>query len=431
MRKINLLILASFSFSVICFGQKIEKFQVIEKAENILNIDFGNENDLYVLSQNEQVKKINIDSIIHSKTYNEKARCIGISNSNKDVVFGTSDGNILLYNNQEVVKNVNAHDNQITFITFSQSDNYLATSSLDSTIKIWSTKTYDLLQVLNTNSDLVTDIKFSLGDEFIVYSTNNGKVSVWNINGNDLFTTYQISKNWIRSIAICPDSTKFAVCGDDKKITILSFKNKDYYQLKKSHRNIITNIQFINKDYLLSIGHDNRVTLNNINIPTDKSELKHFKGYPRYKGYFYDLAGYKYFSDLSISNEKKIVAISSYGKGIAMTNYFHNLIEKPHEIKIKEVDDKMVDTVNVESEFLVKKQSCVIKGRITRPEEIKNAWLYFVKDDKQIKLKVDKKGEFKQQVGIYGVSYDYSIIVENWDKYLNTVNYDFKLILSD
>lgn len=431
MRKINLLILASFSFSIICFGQKIEKFQVIEKGENVSNINFGKLNDLYVLGQNEQVKRINIDSIIQSYTFNVNAKCIGISNSNKDLVLGTSDGNLFFFNNQELVKNFKANHKQITSISFSQSDKYLATSSLDSTIKIWSTKTYDLLAVINTNSDLVTDIEFSLEDEFLVYSTNNGKIAIWNLNGNDLFTTYQISKNWIRSIAICPDSTKFAVCGDDKKITILSFKNKEYYQLKKSHRNIITGIQFINKDYLLSIGHDNRVTLNNINIPTEKSELKHFKGYPRYKGYFYDLAGDKYFSDLTISNEKKLVAISSYGKGITMTNYFHNLIENPHEIRIKEIDNNPVDTVNVESEFNVKKKSCVVKGRITRPEEIKNVWLYFVNDDKKIKLKFNKKGEFQTQVPILKEIYDFTIIVEDWDKYLNTVKYDFRLVLSE
>lgn len=430
MRKINLIILVTFSFSIICFGQKIENFQVIGKGANIFNIDFGQENDLFVLSQNEQVKKLNVDSTIQWYTFNVDAKCIGISNSNKDVVFGTSDGNLLLHNNQELIKNFKAHHKQITIITFSLSDKYLATSSLDSTIKIWSAKTFDLLQEINTKSDLVTDIKFSLDDNFLVYSTNTGKAFIWSIKENELSTTYQISKNWIRSIAICPDSTKFAVCGDDKKITILSFKNKNYYQLKKSHRNIITGIQFINRDYLLSIGHDNRIVMNNIIKPTEKPELKHFKGYPRYKGYFYERTGDKYFSDLSISNEKKIVAISSYGKGIVMTNYFHNLIDKPHDIKIKEINDKMVDTVNVESEFLVKKQSCVIKGRITRPEEIKNAWLYFVKDDKQIKLQVDKKGEFKQQIGVYGESYDYSIIVEDWDKYLNTVKYDFRLMLS-
>ena len=431
MKKIISLILASFSFVIVSYSQKIEKFEVIDKGENISDIDFGKGNNLFVINHNEQVKKIDIDSIMLSYTFNVKAKCIGILYSTENLGLGTSDGNLYFFKNQELVKKIKAHHNEITAITVSQSNNYIATSSLDSTIKIWSTKTYDLLLVINTTSDLVTDIKFSLEDNFLVYSTNSGKVSIWSINENGLSTTYQISKNWIRSIAICPDSTKFAVCGDDKEISILSFVNKDYYQLKKSHSNIIPRIQFINKDYLISIGHDNRVVMNNINIPTGKPALKHFKGYARYKGYFYALVGDKYFSDLSISNEKKLVAVSSNGKGIAMTNYFHNLIEIPHAIKIKEIDDNMIDTVNAKSEFLVKNKTSVIKGRITRPEEIKDAWLYYIKDDKRFKLKLNKKGEFKHQVGIYGESYDYSIIVEDWDINLNTVNYDFRLIISN
>lgn len=431
MRKLILLIFSSFLFSNFCYSQKIEKFQVIDKGENVYDIDFGKKNYLFAVNYNEEVKKINIDSITQSYTFNVNAKCIGISNSTENIAFGTSDGNLLFFSNQEIVKNFKAHHNQITFITFSLSDKYFATSSIDSTIKIWSAKTYDLLQEIYTKSDLVTDIKFSLEDEFLVFSTNTGKVSIWSINKNELSKTYQISKNWIRSIAICPDSTRFAVCGDDKKIRILSLRNKDYYQLEKSHRNIIPRVQFINKDYLISIGHDNRIVMNNINIPTEKSELKHFNGYPRYKGYFYDLAGDKYLSDLSISNENKIVAISSYGKGIALTNYFHNLIENPHEIKIKEIDNSMVDTVNVESEFLVTKKACIITGRITRPEEIKNAWLYFVDDDKKVKLKYSKKGEFQIQVPILTEMYDFTIIVEDWDKYLNTVKYNFRLIRSN
>jgi hypothetical protein len=171
--------------------------------------------------------------------------------------------------------------------------------------------------------------------------------------------------------------------------------------------------------------------MNNINIPSEKAELKHFKGYPRYYSYLYEVSGDKYLSDLTVSNKDRLVAISSYGKGVAITNYFHHLIEEPHEIKVKEIENHAIDTTNVNHEFQIKKNPCVIKGRITRSEQIKNAWLYFVKEDKRFKIRVDKKGEFVLQAPLFGESSDYSIIVEDWDNDLNSVQYHFKLTKSD
>ena len=424
----NLVLLIFVSFSIACQSQKMEEFLIIKGEKNVVDVDFGNENELFILYQNKQVEKLNIDSDTQSYSFDITANSMGISNFTKDVVFGKTDGTLLFFDNEKPTKNYKAHNKPITAITYSPSDKFLATSSLDSTIKIWSAKTYGLLQEINVKSDLVTDIKFSLDEAFLVYSTNKGAVIVWNLIDERIHTIHKISNNWIRNIAISPDSVKYAVCGDDKKITILSFKDNDYYQLKKSHGNMITNIQFINRNYLLSIGHDHYVVMNSIDIPVENAELKHFQGYPRYKKNIHNLQGDKYFSNLSISDEKNLVAISSHGKGIALTGYFHDLIRNPHKIVIEMIDDKIVDSVNDKPEFKVKNNPCIIKGKVTRPEDIKNAWLYYIKDDRKIKITINKQGEFEHQVALLDETYDYSIVVEDWDKNLPIVQYDFRLM---
>lgn len=431
MMKIFLSILVYFSLTFICKGQRLEKIQRIDKGENISDVTFGEGTDLFVLGYDGQVKKVTADSISSSAFINVKATAMEFSKSSAVLALGTFDGRLLIFNNQEQVKNFPAHRHPISHIAFSPSNQYLATSSSDSTLKIWSAKTYELLQVLPTKSDLVTAIKFSMDEEFLVYSTAKGKILVWNLNEKKLSATHQVSNKWIRDIAISPDSMKYAVCGDDKKITILSFKNNDTYQLKKSHKNSITNMQFLTRHYLLSVGHDHIVSMNNINLPDEKSEIKHFKGYARYKRSLYDLSGDKYFSGISISNDQKTVAVSSYGKGIALTNDFQKIIENPHVVTLKELDNKKITSMGVDPEFEVKNNSCILKGCITRPNEIKNAWLYFVKDDKQIQIKVDKSGYFKLQAGVFGGKYEYVIVVEDWDKNLKTVRYNFTLKQSE
>ena len=431
MRKFNFLMIPFLLLSNICLSQKLKNVKLIEKGENIIAVEFGKENDLFVLNNKHQVHTYNTNSLSLTDSYNLETNKIDFSNALDLLALGDLKGNLLFYKGKKQIETIKAHNNKITCLKFSQSGKYIATSSINSIIKIWSTQSFELVSEIDNNTDIITDIKFSLDEAFLVYSTNNGKIAIWSLPEKQIISTHQLQKSWIRNIAICPDNLKYATCGDDKKITIFSFKNNDYYQLTESHRNIITSIRFIDQNYLLSIGHDHRIVINNINLPTEKAILKHFNGYPKYDSYLYDFSGDKYLSDLSVSNRNRIIAISSYGKGVSITNYFHDFIGKPHEISIKEINNNAIDTTNVKHEFLIKKNPCIIKGRITRPEEIKNVWLYFAKEDKKFKLKVDKKGAYTSQVPIFGESGVYSIIVEDWDNNFNPVQYDFKLIKSD
>ena len=429
MRKFILLTFALFSFSTICRSQDLEDFLILEKNKNITDVQFGKNNNLFVLGSDKQVRILSIDLKIQLYSFDVSVNSMRVSSSAEVIAFGQADGTLLFFNQEKQIESYKAHNNSITFIAFSPSDKFFATSGLDSKIKIWSAETYDLLQEIDVKSDLATDIKFSVDEKFLVYSTSNGKIIVWDLKDKKIRTTQQISNKRIRHIAISPDSIKYAVCGDDKKITILSFKDNNYYQLEKSHGNIITHIQFINPHYLLSIGHDHRITMNSIHIPTKKEDIKHFGGHPKYKKPTYgDLQGDKYFSNLSISEEKNLVAISSFGKGIAITSYFHDFIKKSHKVTFTKIDNVELDTLNVMPEFTYTNTPCVISGKITRPESIKNAWLRFAKDDKRIKFKVDEKGSFKLLFVADREIFNYSIIIEDKDENLGTSHYDFKLI---
>ena len=415
-----------FSFSIVCQIEKVEDILIIENEKNIHDIVFGKGNNLFVLNSNKQVEKINIDLITQPNSFDVLAHSMGISNSAEIIAFGKADGTLLFFDDKGQIKEYKAHNKKISFITFCPSDIIFATSGLDSKIKIWSAKTYDLLQEIDVKSGVVTDIKFSLDEKYLVYSTNKGRVIVWNIKDKRIHFEHKTRNKWISNIAICPDSVRYAICEGNKKISIFSFNNDLRYQLKKSHKNIITKIQFIDQNNLLSIGHDNRIVMSNINIPTEKAVIKHFKGYPRYKKRLFNLQGDKYLSSLSVSNDKEIVAISSYGKGIALTDYFHDLIENSHEIIISEVNKNKVDNISFMSELIINKNPGMIKGRITNPEEIRNAWLYYRKEDKMAKLKVNNDGEFQFQVVVSDEA-DYSIIIEDWNKDMKTVQYDFRV----
>lgn len=432
MRKITFLILVSFFYSLHGYSQKVDGKEIpgtkiIGNSENISNIDFGIGNDLFVRTYDGKVKKADVNSGNSSDNFIESSSSIGVVKSTNELVKGSPNGDVVIYKDDKVLKTINAHSSRVTHITVSQSNKYIATASLDKTIKIWKTDNYEVAQEINTSSDLVTDIKFSLQDNYLVYTTKKGKVLVWDIVNNKVDTSHQITEKWLRSIAISPDGTTYAVAGDDKTITILSFKDSSNYKLEDSHTKLISNIEFLNKDYILSMGHDNKIVMNSIHTPTDKEGLKNYGGYPQYRVNNTAL-GDRYFSDISISEENKIVAISSSGNGIVITDYFHNLVEKPHKVLIREVDGVIVNPHKHASEYRVNNKVSIIKAEVTRPKQVKKIEVQYVKDGKRVKVKMGVKGNLEFQVTLEGEAYDFRIVIEDWDDNLHISNHDFKLI---
>jgi WD40 repeat protein len=415
----------------ISFTQIIEDKKVFYTGENIYNVAYSFDGKLIAINYRNKIDICTADSMKVVENYPVKSYAMDFSKKSSLFTYGVNDGTVFIwdiYNNQ-LIKTIRAHNSLITCIKFSSNDSLIATACIDSTIRIWSIGTGSMIAELKGHKGWINDIEFTLDNKYIISCSSDKSILLWDYKNQQVLKSFNVHKNWVRAIAICPDSLTFASSGDDKKIFIFSLQDSSYsYPLKKSHNNIITDIQFIDKNYLVSIGHDYKIVLNNINIPTETKILKLFKGNPQYSGSLLLYPGDKYLSSLAINSKENYLTVGSLGKGLITTTGIHDFIVSPHEVILKKINNVEINTAKNLSEFRVNNPTCMIEGKISRAESINSAKLWYINENKIFTLRLNKRGEFKTQVLITGSSYDYSIIIEDKDINLGKVKYDFTLV---
>jgi WD40 repeat protein len=413
-----------------CQVSKSEKR--LEKGKVIYYTVFGNEGKSLAINDRNQINIYTTDSFKFLYSVKVKAFSMDFSNNSELLVCGNNTGQILLFDKDFPIACIQADKSKITCTKLSHSDKVVATSGGESGIKIWSLDSKSLISEYNCKEGIITDLEFTLDDLYVIASTSTGNVFVWDYINNNIKETFKSHKGWVRGLAICPDSVRFASCGDDKRIIIYSLTGKDYYVLKESHHEMIMDIQFVNRNYLLSIGQDNRMVLNNINLLTNQDNktlsVRNYKYGIKPNG----LSGDKYPYNISISNNTKQIAVSTLGNGVMLTDYFIGFISEPHRIEIFGVDNIYTRSIKTrENVYNTKKNSCVLDMKLSRPEFIKNVWLHYINDDSTIKLNFDNKGVYKKQLVLQDQDNDYTLVIEDIDSQLDVVKYSFRVIKTD
>lgn len=397
--------------------QSIRIKKRLEKNKVVYNTFFINHGKTLVLNSENTLKLYELDSFKCINTINLKSKIITVeAHSDSNLLFfaGDNSGNINYYQNDSLIDRINTSTKKIKLLKLNQTKELIAYSDGKS-VNIINFPEKSLAAKIDNLEGEITDIEFALSDEILIISTTLGKVIFWNYIENIIQASINSHKDYIRNIAICPDSSRIATCGDDKKIIIYDLSSKNYYVLEKSHSKWIIDIEFIDNNYLLSIGHDHKLVLNNSN-KIDGSNYK-------YKFDFLPALGDFYLNDICISNELKTVSISSLGKGIVLTNHFHDFINFSHAIMINVgSSSKFIESAK-EVEFISKNDTCSIKGTVERFKSVEKIWLRDKNVNDKYELKMGSEGKFNVKVPLENEKNIFSIILEDKDKDLIIIEY--------
>ncbi|TKG94057.1 hypothetical protein EYV94_14985 [Puteibacter caeruleilacunae] len=414
-----------------CFGQALTSFQGIEKDWSVKQVQFSGEKELLSLFEDGRLAMVNTDSLSTSFPYgNLKYTCFDYCENQGLTVCGDKTGVVRLFKNNEKIWESKSLSSCICAISFSCGGEYCV-SSTKKDITVWSMKSQQLLMTIPVNDCLVTALKFSLDNKRLVYVTSTGNVVVWNIENNEQENVYDVNRGWLRCVEMCPDGLHFAVSGDNGEIVIFSLVDNNHYQLPWRHKNWVTDIRFINENYLLAIDHNHQIVMHNINAPKDKKVIRHFNGYPRYQRYFNAYSGDKYLSSLDIIGKFGKVAVSSFGKGVMITDFFHQFIAYPHDVRILKVGRFSIGEVESGWEHPVNKKECTVKCEISRSADVRSIWLYNSRTDNKVELQIDAEGIFYCELLLENGANHYRLIINDWDENLEGQDYEFTLIKKD
>ncbi|MBD2362737.1 trypsin-like peptidase domain-containing protein [Anabaena minutissima FACHB-250] len=105
-------------------------------------------------------------------------------------------------------------------VAFSPDGKTVASSSLETTIKIWNIATGQVVRTLNDHSDYVASVAFSPDGRTLVSGSGDNTIKIWNLATGQVIRTLNGHSIGVSSVAISPDSKTLVSSSEDTTIKI-------------------------------------------------------------------------------------------------------------------------------------------------------------------------------------------------------------------
>jgi len=133
--------------------------------------------------------------------YSPDGKLVAACDSNQLKVYDPSSDKFLMA--------LSGHEGEVISVTFSLDGKYLATGSVDATVRIWNASDGELVRVLEGHSAAVGGLAFSPDGKLLLTSSEDGTLIIWDVGTGELlrelpdFTVYKVS--------FSPEGTRVAV----------------------------------------------------------------------------------------------------------------------------------------------------------------------------------------------------------------------------
>ncbi|KKP06489.1 hypothetical protein THAR02_01447 [Trichoderma harzianum] len=171
------------------------------------------------------------------------------------------------------VQILQGHRDCVTSVVYSSDNKYLASASVDHSIRVWDALTGEHVQTLEGHNDTVNSIAFLHGNyQYIASAAGDGAIKIWKIATGQCIQTLQGHSSSVRSVAFSHDNNYLASSSTDRTIKIWDSNSWECLYTLKGHSNWVNAIQFLRGDKrLVSASSDS--TLKVWDIATGRCEI--------------------------------------------------------------------------------------------------------------------------------------------------------------
>jgi WD40 repeat protein len=195
---------------------------------------------------------------------------VAVSRDGRLIASGDQEGKLIAWHGKtgepltKPYECIDAHSERISSLDFSPDCTMMASGSLDLTIKLWSTETWQVRGDPIRCGDLVRCIRYSPSGEFIAIATALN-IAIYDSNTRNSVANLKDPTSFNVSLVWTPDSTCLLSAGDHRDPTIREWDTSTWTQVGDSwtgHTEAITAIA-VNFDgtMIASASHDNHVHL--------------------------------------------------------------------------------------------------------------------------------------------------------------------------
>jgi WD40 repeat protein len=152
-----------------------------------------------------------------------------------------------------LVRTITAHRAAGRQLTFSPDGILLATSSVDSTVKLWRVADGKLIRTLQ-HPEGVTAIAFSPDGQMVASASYDGKVRLWRVSDGALTRTLAGHTGTVWSVAYSPDGARIASSGEDRTVRLWRAIDGTLTNTLRGHALNVWSVAFSPDGQLLGTG---------------------------------------------------------------------------------------------------------------------------------------------------------------------------------
>jgi len=148
-----------------------------------------------------------------------------------------------------------AHDENVTCVCFSPDGLLIASSSDDSTIRLWNLQGEKLGQCLG-HSGFVRSIVFSPNGHLLASAGNDETVRLWDLQGNQIGQPLQGHEGVVTSIAFSPSGQVLASGSSDGTVRLWDLQGSPVDHPFRGHEGLVNSVAFSPNGQVLASGSD-------------------------------------------------------------------------------------------------------------------------------------------------------------------------------
>lgn len=136
-----------------------------------------------------------------------------------------------------------AHRSDIWAVKFSPKGDWIASGSVDSTVKIWNKESRTLVLTLKQPSG-VTYLAFSPDGNYLATAGYDEKVRLWQLPQGNLVKEFTGHKGTVWSVAFSPDAKTIASSGEDATVKLWAIESGHLLRTLQGHRLNVWDVTF-------------------------------------------------------------------------------------------------------------------------------------------------------------------------------------------
>lgn len=168
--------------------------------------------------------------------------------------------------NEKIVHKLSGHSDSVFSVAYGYEGDFVASSSYDSTIRIWDTGTGNCIKIFDARSidkdrshAPVGAVALSPNNEYIVGGLYSGEVVIWDFKSKDIVHILNNSLP-IRNISFSPKGDKIVVGGVYQEAKVWDIQSGDVVLTLKGHTKCINSVIYTpDGSHILSVSDDNTI----------------------------------------------------------------------------------------------------------------------------------------------------------------------------